>query len=105
VHPRATATLVDSATIRFLNKYELPLEELQPQDEGALNRLLQAQLPPAVDAAFAAATQTMTDAMQASTTLGRSSPGPGSRTRTRRWSANIPTRPTTPRPGPCPVAP
>jgi bacillithiol biosynthesis cysteine-adding enzyme BshC len=64
VHPRATATLVDSATIRFLNKYELPLEELQPQDEGALNRLLQAQLPPAVDAAFAAATQTMTDAMQ-----------------------------------------
>ena len=64
VHPRATATLVDSATIRFLNKYDLPLEELQPQDEGALNRLLQSQLPPTVDAAFATANQTIAETMQ-----------------------------------------
>ena len=65
IHPRASATLVDSATIRFLNKYELPLEDLQPQDEAALNRLLQAQLPPTVDAAFSAAGQAMSDQMQA----------------------------------------
>jgi uncharacterized protein YllA (UPF0747 family) len=64
VHPRASATLVDSATIRFLNKYDLPLEELQPQDEGALNRLLQSQLPPTVDAAFATANQTVAETMQ-----------------------------------------
>ena len=36
VYPRATATLVDSATARFLNKYDVPLEDLQPQDEAAL---------------------------------------------------------------------
>ncbi len=64
IHPRASATLVDSATIRFLNKYDVPLEDLQPQDEGALNRLLQAQLPPTVDAAFSAAGQAMSEKMQ-----------------------------------------
>ena len=64
VHPRSSATLVDSATIRFLNKYDVPLEDLQPQDEAALNRLLQAQLPPTVDAAFSAAGQAMSEKMQ-----------------------------------------
>jgi bacillithiol biosynthesis cysteine-adding enzyme BshC len=64
IHPRASATLVDSATIRFLNKYDVPLEDLQPQDEGALNRLLQAQLPPTVDAAFSSAAQAMSERMQ-----------------------------------------
>jgi bacillithiol biosynthesis cysteine-adding enzyme BshC len=64
IHPRASATLVDSATIRFLNKYDVPLEDLQPQDEAALNRLLQAQLPPTVDAAFSAAGQAMAEKMQ-----------------------------------------
>ena len=52
VHPRATATLVDSATARFLQKYEVPFEDLQPQDESTLNRLLAAQLPATVDAAL-----------------------------------------------------
>jgi bacillithiol biosynthesis cysteine-adding enzyme BshC len=52
IHPRASATLVDSATARFLHKYDVPFEDLQPQDEAALNRLLEAQLPPTVDAAL-----------------------------------------------------
>jgi bacillithiol biosynthesis cysteine-adding enzyme BshC len=65
IHPRASVTLVDSATIRFLSKYDVPLEDLQPQDEAALNRLLQAQLPPSVDAAFSAAGQAMSEKMQA----------------------------------------
>ncbi len=52
IHPRATATLVDSATARFLAKYHVSLEDLQPQDESRLNRLLEAQLPPAVDTAM-----------------------------------------------------
>jgi bacillithiol biosynthesis cysteine-adding enzyme BshC len=64
IHPRASATLVDSATIRFLNKYDVPLEDLQPQDEAALNRLLQAQLPPTVESAFSAAGQAMSEKMQ-----------------------------------------
>jgi uncharacterized protein YllA (UPF0747 family) len=39
-YPRATATLLDSAALRFLTKYKLPLEALQAQDEAALNELL-----------------------------------------------------------------
>ena len=52
MYQRATASLVDSATVRFLTKYDLPLEALQPQDEAALNQLLQDQLPPTVEQAL-----------------------------------------------------
>jgi bacillithiol biosynthesis cysteine-adding enzyme BshC len=52
MYQRATATIVDSATMRFLSKYDLPLEALQPQDESALNQLLQDQLPPTVEQAL-----------------------------------------------------
>jgi bacillithiol synthase len=52
MYPRATATLLDSAALRFLTKYKLPLEALQAQDEAALNELLQAQIPPAVEESF-----------------------------------------------------
>ena len=34
---------------RFLAKYSVPLEDLQPQDESALNQLLESQLPAAVE--------------------------------------------------------
>ena len=43
--PRASATLLDSAALRFLGKYDVALEALQPQDEAALNALLAAQIP------------------------------------------------------------
>ena len=49
MYQRATATIVDSATVRFLNKYDLALEALQPQGEAVLNQLLQDQLPPTVE--------------------------------------------------------
>lgn len=52
MYQRATATIVDSATLRFLSKYSLPLEALQRQDESVLNQLLQDQLPPEVDEAL-----------------------------------------------------
>jgi len=52
MYPRATATIVDSAAMRFLTKYKLPLEALQAQDEAALNDLLRAQIPPAVEDSF-----------------------------------------------------
>lgn len=47
--PRATATVLDSAGVRFLRKYKVPLAALEAQDEHALNELLRAQLPPSVE--------------------------------------------------------
>ena len=64
MYPRATATLVDSAASRFLSKYKLPLEALQPQDEGALNELLKTQIPPEVDETFAAAGRALEEQMR-----------------------------------------
>lgn len=52
MYPRATATLVDAAALRFLTKYKLPLEALQPQDEAALNDLLATQIPAVVEESF-----------------------------------------------------
>jgi bacillithiol biosynthesis cysteine-adding enzyme BshC len=63
VYPRASATIVDSGALRFLQKYELPLEALQPQDEGALNELLKSQIPQSVEDAFRQATSAVDSAM------------------------------------------
>jgi bacillithiol biosynthesis cysteine-adding enzyme BshC len=52
MYPRATATLLDAAAMRFLTKYSLSLETLQPQDESALNELLKTQIPAAVEASL-----------------------------------------------------
>jgi bacillithiol biosynthesis cysteine-adding enzyme BshC len=52
MYPRASATLVDSASFRFLTKYPLPLEALQAQDDAALNALLETQIAPEVERAF-----------------------------------------------------
>lgn len=59
MYPRASATLVDAAALRFLNKYQLRIEALQPQDEAALNALLASQIPAAVEGTFAAAAQAL----------------------------------------------
>lgn len=52
MYPRASATLVDSGALRFLQKYKLPLEALQPQDESSLNQLLETQIPTSVEDSF-----------------------------------------------------
>ena len=49
MQPRATATLIDAAGVRFLSKYGVPLEALQARDERALNELLKTLLPPSVE--------------------------------------------------------
>ena len=49
IYPRASATIIDSATARFLSRTNLPIETLQPRDEAALNHFLEAQLPSAVN--------------------------------------------------------
>ena len=64
MYPRATATLVDSATARFLSKHDLPLRQLQAQDESALNRLLESQLPKSLEQAVKDAEQTLERSMQ-----------------------------------------
>ena len=63
MYPRASATLLDSAALRFLTKYDVPLEALQHQDESALNALLAAQIPPSIDEALTAAEGAVAEAM------------------------------------------
>ena len=57
LYPRANATLLDASAVRFLDKYDLPFEALQPHDESGLNRLLQSQLPPGIETAMQAAAE------------------------------------------------
>jgi bacillithiol biosynthesis cysteine-adding enzyme BshC len=49
MYPRASATLLDAAGMRFLSKHQVAFETLQPQNEHALNELLRTLLPPAVE--------------------------------------------------------
>lgn len=63
VHPRTTATVVDAAALRFLTRYEVPLGSLRPQDESALNRLLEAQLPPSVEASLVETVEALRERM------------------------------------------
>ena len=57
IYPRASATLVDAATVKFLNRYDVDFAQLQPQDDAALNRLLALQIPETIEQAIAAAEQ------------------------------------------------
>jgi bacillithiol biosynthesis cysteine-adding enzyme BshC len=63
MYQRATATIVDSAALRFLAKYEVPLEELQQPDELRLNQLLQDQLPPTVEQSITSVTSAIEERM------------------------------------------
>jgi bacillithiol synthase len=64
MYPRATATLADSASARFLSKYKMPLEALQAQDEAALNELLKTQIPAVVEESFTEASRTIEAQME-----------------------------------------
>jgi bacillithiol biosynthesis cysteine-adding enzyme BshC len=63
VYPRATATLLDSAGIRFLTKYDVALPSLQAQDEKSLNDVLRAQIPPAIEESLSNAATAIDSAM------------------------------------------
>jgi bacillithiol synthase len=52
--PRATATVVDGAGLRFLQRPGVELGALQARDDSALNRLLEQSLPAAVEEALSA---------------------------------------------------
>jgi bacillithiol biosynthesis cysteine-adding enzyme BshC len=49
LHSRASATILDSAAARFLERHAIAFESLQAQDESVLNQLLERQLPPSID--------------------------------------------------------
>ncbi|HEX5071314.1 MAG TPA: bacillithiol biosynthesis cysteine-adding enzyme BshC, partial [Vicinamibacterales bacterium] len=53
LYSRGSATIVDGGAARFLDRSGLPLESLQPQDDGTLNRLLQEHLPGGVERTLA----------------------------------------------------
>jgi bacillithiol biosynthesis cysteine-adding enzyme BshC len=61
---RASATLLDSAGARFLDRSHVPLEALQPRDDAALNRLLEAQLPPEIESLFSGIDRQLEDATE-----------------------------------------
>ncbi len=63
MYSRATATVLDSAAMRFLSKYEVPFENLQAQDDGALNELLKTQIPPQVEDALETAGRAIEERM------------------------------------------
>ena len=65
IAPRLSATLVDTAVLKFLRRYDIAAGSLQPQDESALNRLLGAQLPETVDEAMRTAEHAVRDRMRA----------------------------------------
>jgi uncharacterized protein YllA (UPF0747 family) len=65
MYPRATVTLLDSASAKFLARSGVPLESLQPRDERALNALLAAALPPSVERTLGEAGSTLDASMSA----------------------------------------
>jgi bacillithiol biosynthesis cysteine-adding enzyme BshC len=63
IYARATATIIDSAAARFLRRYTVKLEDFQPQDESALNRLLRSQLPQPLEQALGDAAEALRESM------------------------------------------
>ncbi len=71
VMPRASATIVDSATLRFLDKHEVPFAAFQRQDELTLNQLLESQLPAGVEDSFSEAGRAIGERLDAVTAAAR----------------------------------
>jgi bacillithiol biosynthesis cysteine-adding enzyme BshC len=63
--PRASVTLVDAGALRFLTRYQVPVQELQAQDDALLNTLLAAQIPATIDTSFSAASDALAERMGA----------------------------------------
>jgi uncharacterized protein YllA (UPF0747 family) len=64
MYQRATATLADSATVRFLTRSELPLETLREPGEKVLNEFLEQHLPPTVEQSLTSVSTLIEERMQ-----------------------------------------
>jgi bacillithiol biosynthesis cysteine-adding enzyme BshC len=71
VAPRASASVVDSAALRFLAKHDIPFPHFQRQDELTLNQLLESQLPKAVETSFGDAGAAIAERLEAVTAAAR----------------------------------
>lgn len=71
VTPRASATVVDSATLRFLDRHEVPFAAFQRQDELTLNQLLESHLPAGVEGSFSDAGRVIAERLEAVTEAAR----------------------------------
>ncbi|HEV8398121.1 MAG TPA: bacillithiol biosynthesis cysteine-adding enzyme BshC [Vicinamibacterales bacterium] len=67
VAPRPTVTLLDANGLKFLTRHDVPLESLKAQDESVLNQLLEAALPPAVEASIESAMKALDERLAAVT--------------------------------------
>jgi bacillithiol biosynthesis cysteine-adding enzyme BshC len=67
IAPRPTVTLLDANALKFLTRYDVPLESLRAQDESVLNDLLAAALPPAVEASIESAMKALDERLAAVT--------------------------------------
>ena len=65
LYSRGSATLLDSAAAKFLERHDVAFEALQAQDESVLNRLLERQLPPSIERTFGDAEQQMAERTRA----------------------------------------
>jgi bacillithiol biosynthesis cysteine-adding enzyme BshC len=65
IQQRATATILDSNSMRFVTRHEFPLENLRAQDEAALNQLLESQLPASVEGSLEEAARVVNERMEA----------------------------------------
>ncbi len=61
IYPRASATIVDAATVKFLNRNGVDFAQLQPRDDAALNRLLASLVPENIKQTIAAAERSMAE--------------------------------------------
>jgi bacillithiol synthase len=64
IQPRASATILDTNAMRFLTRHDIPMESLRAQDEAVLNEVLEALLPPSVDASLEDAFQAIQPRME-----------------------------------------
>jgi len=64
IQQRASVTILDSNAMRFIARHELSLESLRARDEGVLNHLLKAQLPPVVDTSLEQAAGAISERME-----------------------------------------
>ena len=61
IYPRASVTVVDSSTIKFLNRNKIDFVTLKAQDDVALNTLLAEQLPDEINTAVTALSQSISE--------------------------------------------